>query len=182
MSIKFGLKRLISVRYVLHVRTSCGSTDNFFSSLFFFFSFPKESIVPTCSVTFAIPYSLNSTFSLSIITCDQIISGSILFRSYAVPSPRYLALTVRPFSPTAWTTCGSPGTRSIAWSLHLTSSPSTSRTTPLMGFFDESSTISPSTLIFKPASSTLGKWMNLNGSGLKFPGTKSMLAGTKETR
>jgi hypothetical protein len=114
-------------------------------------------------------------------------------RGHALPSPKYRAVGTLPFRPQARTTWSSPGTRSIAWSLHLTSSdPSASRTTPLMGrdvlrmIFTTSSMsgrgrlngliISSSSatsvalmgnvMILKPSSWIGGKVINLKGSGL----------------
>lgn len=90
--------------------------------------------------------------------------------SPAAPSPRKRTFTSLPFNPFARITCGSPGTKSIPWSPHATSSsPSaTSNTTPLIGFSVASWTDSPSesTLTDSPSAWTGGKVMYLNGSGL----------------
>jgi len=87
-----------------------------------------------------------------------------------VPSPRCRTLrflVLRKLS--AWMVWGSPGTRSIAWSLNSTSIPSTSRTIPLIGLLLESVRLPPPspTLMSRPKPSTGGKWRNLKGSGLK---------------
>jgi hypothetical protein len=112
-------------------------------------------------------------FAFTVTPLKSIYVGTPLQpEPYAVPSPRYLAFTGRPFSPLTTTTWSSPGARSIAWSLHLASSPSTSNTMPLMGMDAESvmsvsSEFSPlDEEIFRPTCSGVGKWMNLNGSGL----------------
>ena len=93
-----------------------------------------------------------------------------LVGSPAAPSPRKRTFTSLPFNPFARITCGSPGTKSIPWSPHATSSsPSaTSNTTPLIGFSVASWTDSPSesTLTDSPSAWTGGKVMYLNGSGL----------------
>ena len=88
---------------------------------------------------------------------------------YAVPSPRNRTLTFLPFSPMARTICGSSGIKSMAWSLHFTSSPSTSIINPFTGFSADNSMDSPSEHIvtFRPRSLTAGNFMNLNGSGLE---------------
>ena len=93
-----------------------------------------------------------------------------LVGSPAAPSPRKRTFTSLPFNPFARITCGSPGTKSIPWSPHATSSsPSaTSNTTPLIGFSVASWTDSPSesTLTDSPSAWTGGKVMYLKGSGL----------------
>ena len=78
---------------------------------------------------------------------------------HAVPSPRKRAFTSRPLSPMTLTICGSPGTRSMAWSDHFAGSPSTSRMIPLIGRAVDNSMDSPSdpVTIFKPSSLTGGK-------------------------
>ena len=87
---------------------------------------------------------------------------------YPVLSPTNRILTGLPPKPIALTTCGSPGTRSIAWSLNLRYSPSTSSSIPLIGFFVDNVMVSPSGPMstFSPKSATGGKLINLKGSGL----------------
>lgn len=87
-----------------------------------------------------------------------------------MPSPRcrtLRSLVVRKLiARIVW---GSPGTRSIAWSLNAMSVLSTSRTIPLIGFLLESVRLSPSSpsLISRPRLFTDGRCRNLKGSGLK---------------
>ena len=89
--------------------------------------------------------------------------------NYAMPSPRNRTFTDLPWRPTAWIVCGSSGTKSIAWSLHCTSSPSTSRIIPLIGFCVDKVMDSPSdpVVTFKPSSPKGGKVIYLKGSGLE---------------
>lgn len=110
-----------------------------------------------------------SYWSYSSIRFNVTFTHMFVFFFQAVPSPKNLNFTSRPFKPTALTICGSPGARSIAWSLHLTISPSASRTTPLTGLFAESVTLSPSSEMsaLRPRAATSGNLMNLNGSGLQ---------------
>ena len=102
---------------------------------------------------------------------------------YALPSPIYLALIFLPFNPLAVITCVSPGNISIAWSLHLTSSPvlsSKSRITPLMGFSQDRVTSSPLTLIDSLGS---GKLRYFHGSGqLEYRARTSSLLSVSRSR
>ncbi len=135
---------------------------------------PFFTLMTTAYVFFSLYILRTCKLRTRTIASYSISLKSYCYRSYkctfihAEPSPRNLVFTARPFSPTACTTCGSPGTRSMAWSLNFTSSPSTLSTIPFTGFFVDSVTDSPSwaTSAFKPTSSRAGKSMNLNGSGL----------------
>lgn len=103
---------------------------------------------------------------------------SLFDLSYALPSPKNLALTSLPFNPAARIVWGSPGTRSTAWSNHLTSSPFTSRTMPLIGLRAERVIVSPSLsiVVLRPTSLTDGNLINLNGSGLVSKSISSQVA------
>ena len=110
----------------------------------------------------------------------------VLLAIQVVLSPRNLAVTGLPFSPMTLTVWGSPGTRSRAWSPHLTSSPSTSSTMPLIGRWALSTIASPcsSGVILRPRFFTSGNRINLNGSGLtkKFCAINDCLAACQSGR
>jgi len=70
---------------------------------------------------------------LSFSTGEPIVPPNEPNAYYALPSPKYLALSSLPSRFQTLTTWSSPGTTSRAWSLHFASSPSTSSTNPLIG-------------------------------------------------